>query len=369
MEKTKLPDLVIGDLVINPPIIQGGMGVRISLHRLASAVANEGAVGIISCALIGGMNSHFSMEDHVNADCTELAYQIRTARSLSKGVLAVNIMMAITKHNNLFETAVKEGIDIIFSGAGLALSLPSFVKGSKTKIAPIISSGRAAEIICKSWTKKYGYVPDAIVIEGPLAGGHLGFSFEELETEQSMPKLENILRDVLVVVKKYEDMCGRKIPIIVAGGIYTGSDIATFLQLGASGVQIATRFAATYECDADEKFKQAYVDCKKEDIIIIKSPVGMPGRAIRNEFLEKSKRGEIKFKCYYNCLKTCNPPKSPYCIAEALLNASKGKLDGGFVFVGQNAYRVNRIVSVKELIDELVLEAEKELGLKDKNSD
>lgn len=363
--KTKLPDLVIGNLVINPPIIQGGMGVRISLNKLASAVSNEGAMGTISCALIGGMNSHCSMQDHLNADMKELASQIRKAKTLTKGPLAVNIMVALTNQLNLYRTAVEEGIDLIVSGAGLPLTLPTYVKdsGGKTKVAPIVSSGRAAELICKTWQRRYEYFPDAMVLEGPLAGGHLGFSFQELETEQSMPKVEDILLDVVKVAEEYGKKAGRKIPVIVAGGVYDGKDIAKMLKLGASGVQMATRFAATHECDADIRFKQAYVDCKKEDIMIIRSPVGMPGRAIRNEFLEKSKRKEIKFRCYYQCLKTCNPPTSPYCIADALLNASQGKLDSGFVFVGSNAYRVNKIVSVKELINELVSEAEQALGL------
>ena len=160
---------------------------------------------------------------------------------------------------------------------------------------------------------------------------------------------------------KYGNEQKRKIPVIAAGGIYDGRDIARFLKLGASGVQIATRFACTYECDAADEFKQAYINAKKEDIIIIRSPVGMPGRAIRNEFLEKSKRGEIKFNCYYQCLKTCVPSKSPYCIAEALINAAEGNLEGGFVFTGSNAYKIDRIVSVKDLIKELVEETEANL--------
>jgi NAD(P)H-dependent flavin oxidoreductase YrpB (nitropropane dioxygenase family) len=361
--KTKLPNLVIGDLVINPPIVQGGMGVRISLSRLAAAVANEGAVGTIACALIGGLKSHLSMDDHVNADMKELAEQIKKAKIMTTGVLAVNIMVALTNYVPLVKTAVEEGIDIIFSGAGLPLSLPEYVKNSKTKIVPIISSARAADLMCKVWITKHNYVPDALVLEGPLAGGHLGFSFKELESEQTMPDVFNILVEVLEVARKYEKIHNKKIPVIVGGGIYDGKDIARALKIGASGVQMATRFACTYECDASDRFKQAYIDCKKEDIVIIRSPVGMPGRAINNEFLERSKRGEIKFKCYYQCLKTCTPPKSPYCIADALLNAAYGNLDKGFVFVGANAYRCNKIVSVKELIQELVTETEKELGL------
>ena len=357
----KLPDLIIGDLKVNPPIIQGGMGVRISLAKLASAVADEGAVGTISTALIGGLKSHFSKSDHESADVKELTDQIRKAKILTAGILAVNVMVALTNYPALVKTAAEQGIDMISAGAGLPMNLPKLVEGTKTKICPIVSSARAAEIICKNWIKKYHHVPDGIIVEGPLAGGHLGFSFQELEDELTMPKLEEIVIGVLRVAEKYGKEQKREIPVTAAGGIYDGRDIARFLKLGASGVQIATRFACTYECDAADEFKQAYINAKKEDITIIRSPVGMPGRAIRNEFLEKSKRGEIKFKCYYQCLKTCVPSKSPYCIAEALINASEGNLEGGFVFTGSNAYKIDRIVSVKDLIKELVEETEANL--------
>ena len=356
-----LPDLVIGNLKIYPPIIQGGMGVRISLARLAAAVSNEGGAGTISTALIGGAMSHNSMDEHESADVRELTEQIRIAKKLTAGILAVNVMVALSNYAVLATTSAREGIDIIFSGAGLPLSLPKLVEGTETKIGPIVSSSRAAEIICKAWLKKYDYVPDAIVVEGPLAGGHLGFNINQLMNENTMPKLEDITVQVIEAVKKYEDNKGKKIPVIAAGGIYTGKDIANMLKLGAAGVQMATRFAATYECDAAEEFKQAYIKSRKEDITIIRSPVGMPGRAINNEFLKKAERGEIKFRCEYQCLKPCMPSKSPYCIADALINAAKGNLDNGFVFSGSNAYRINKIVSVKELMKELVEEAKANL--------
>ncbi len=357
----KLPDLIIGDLKINPPIIQGGMGVRISLSRLASAVANEGGVGTIATALIGGLKSHFSMDEHELADIKEVIDQIRKARNLTTGVIAVNVMVALTNYPSLVHAAASAGVDIVFSGAGLPLSLPKLVEGTKTKICPIVSSGRAAEIMCKNWIRKYDYVPDGIVVEGPLAGGHLGFSFKELENETAMPKLEDIVVEVVKVAQKYGNEQKRKIPVIAAGGIYDGKDIVRFLNLGASGVQMATRFAATYECDAAEEFKQAYINAKKEDLAIIRSPVGMPGRAIQNKFLDRAKRGEIKFNCSYQCLKTCNPASSPYCIADALINAANGDLENGFVFVGSNTDKVNRIVSVKDVMKELVDEAEANL--------
>ncbi|MFC1501531.1 NAD(P)H-dependent flavin oxidoreductase [Elusimicrobiota bacterium] len=361
---SKLPDLKIGDLIINPPIIQGGMGVRISLANLASAVSNTGCVGTIASAIIGGVKSKLGTQSDTEAseykspDAQELFLQIRKAKALTMGILAVNIMVATVSYEEVVKVAVDEGVNLIISGAGLPLNLPKYVIGSKTKIAPIVSSGRTTDIICKTWIRKHNYVPDAIVVEGPLAGGHLGYSPDELEDKSKMPKLENLLAEVLAVTKKYEDIHNKKIPVIAAGGIYDGKDIAKFLKLGASGVQIATRFVCTHECDASDKFKQAFVDCKKEDITIIHSPVGMPGRALKNEFLEKSKRGEIKFKCAWRCVKPCIPSKSPYCIADALINAANGNFDGGFVFAGANAYRCNKIVSVKELVDELVSEAE-----------
>ncbi|MCX5781890.1 MAG: nitronate monooxygenase family protein [Elusimicrobia bacterium] len=355
---SKLPDLKIGDLRANPPIIQGGMGVRISLANLAATVANEGAIGTIAAALIGGTKSHMKMDEFKNADTKELIAQIRKARSMTKGIIAINVMAGLTNYAELSTAAAKEGIDIIFSGGGLPLNLPKLVKGTKTKVAPIVSSGRTADIICRNWIRKYNHAPDAIVVEGALAGGHLGFSLEELSDETKTPKLEDIVVDVINVAKKFEKESGKKIPVIAAGGIYDGKDIAKFLKLGASGVQMATRFVCTNECDVSQEFKNAYIKAKKEDICIINSPLGMLGRAIKNEFLEKAKRGEIKFECRYQCIKPCIPDKSPYCIGDALVNAANGNLKDGFVFCGANAYRINKIVPVKELIRELVTEAE-----------
>jgi len=353
---SKLPELNIGDLKIPVPIIQGGMGVRVSLSRLAAAVANEGGVGTISAALIGGLKSNLTLDDSTIADIKELTEQLRKASSLTSGVIAVNVMVALTNYSALVKTAAQEGAHIVVAGAGLPLGLPALVKGTKTKIIPIASSGRAADIICRTWIKKHNYIPDAIIVEGPKAGGHLGFRFEELESESVMPVLGNIVSDVVKVAAKYGK--NKNIPVIAAGGVSTGKDIAGMLKLGASGVQIATRFVPTHECDASEAFKNAYVSAKKEDITIIKSPVGMPGRALNNDFIKRARRDEIKFRCFYQCLKTCNPAKSPYCIAEALLNAVDGKLDESVIFVGANAWRTEKIVSVKDVMKELLTEAE-----------
>lgn len=356
----KLPHLKIGNLDIYPPIIQGGMGIKVSLAKLASAVANCGAVGTISAAI---RSDHVRDRKNIAAgeegDVSEFVGFIREAKLLTTGIIAVNIMVALSSYQILVEAAVREKVDIIFSGAGIPMNLPKLVEGSDVKIVPIVSSGRVTELLCKTWTRKYNRVPDGIVLEGPLAGGHLGYSFDELKDESTMPKLEDLLAEVLAVTRKYSKEFNKEIPVIAGGGIYDGTDIAKIIKLGASGVQLGTRFVCTDECDADMAFKQAYINAKKEDITIIRSPVGMPGRALKNEFLDKAKKGEVKFNCSYLCLKTCDPKTSPYCIANALTNAAQGKLDEGFVFVGSNVHRIDKIVPVKELIDELVSEAEK----------
>jgi len=354
----KLPMLKIGDLVPKIPIIQGGMGVGISLSGLASAVANEGGVGVIACAMIGITEPDISA-DPVKANNRALIREIRKAKEMTEGILGVNIMVALTNFVDMVKTSIEEGIDIIFAGAGLPLDLPKYLKKEfNTKLAPIISSGRAARIICKKWMSKFDYLPDAFVVEGPKAGGHLGIKFENLDDPDFA--LEKLVAEVIEAIEPFEEEHKTSIPIIAAGGIYDGEDICKFLKIGASGVQIATRLVATYECDASIEFKQAYVDAEEKDLMVIKSPVGLPGRAIRNEFIEEVNKGKKKpFKCPYHCIKTCNVKDSPYCIAIALASAKKGKLKHGFVFAGQNAHKVKKIVSVKDVIGSLLSEYEK----------
>lgn len=342
----------IGELNIKTPIIQGGMGVGISLANLASAVANEGGVGVISAASIGMLSKDY-LKDTRKANIDMLKDQIQKAKAKTNGVLGVNIMVALTNFSDLVKASIEEGIDIIFAGAGLPLDLPSFLhKESKTKLVPIVSSGKAAKMISKWWKEKYDYTPDAFVVEGPLAGGHLGFKPSQIDDPAF--RLENLITEVLSEVRTIEQKENKSIPVIAAGGIFTGHDIKRFIDLGASAVQMATRFVATYECDADEEFKNAYVDCEKEDICIIESPVGMPGRVIRNKFVLDAKEGKKQPKsCPYHCIITCKEKDSPYCITHALISAYKGNLKNGFAFVGANGYRVDKIVSVHELISEL----------------
>ncbi len=350
-----LPVLQFGDLISPVPIIQGGMGVGISMSGLASAVANEGAVGVISAAM-AGIDEPDIRENPVGANCRSVKREIRAARKLTRGVLGVNIMVALTHYAELVQTAIKEGIDIIFAGAGLPLDLPKYrAPSGKTKLVPIISSARAAMVICKKWISKFNCLPDGFVVEGPKAGGHLGFKADQLEDPRF--SLENLVKEVVSAVKPFEIKYKRPIPVIAAGGIYTGEDIRRFIQLKAAGVQMGTRFVATHECDADPAFKQAFVKAKKEDLVVIKSPVGMPGRALRNSFIDSVNAGTKKpFRCVYHCIKPCRPDRSPYCIATALAAAKKGLLKKGFAFAGVNAYRIDKIISVKQLIDSLKAE-------------
>jgi nitronate monooxygenase len=351
----KVPALKIGDLVAKLPIIQGGMGVGISLSKLASAVANEGGIGVIATAMIG-MNEPDIAAHPKEADTRALRKEIQNAKQMTDGILGVNIMVALTNFAELVKTAIEEKVDIIFAGAGLPLDLPSYLKeASRTKLVPIVSSGRAAKLICKRWLSKFNYLPDAFVVEGPLAGGHLGLKLNQLT--DSRFKLENLVPEVIEAIKPFTEQLQKSIPVIAAGGIYSGSDIAKFLKLKAAGVQMATRFVATHECDADIAFKQAYLDAREDDITMIKSPVGLPGRAIRNHFLDDVSHGKkVPFACPYQCVVTCDHTCAPYCIALALVNAKKGRLKHGFAFAGQNAYRVKDIVSVKELMASLTEE-------------
>lgn len=352
MNINRLRELKIGDLTARLPIIQGGMGVGISLSGLAAAVANEGGIGVIAAAGIGMLDYDFSTK-FLEANITRLKSEIRKAREKTKGIIGINIMVALTDYAEFVKASIEEGIDIIFSGAGLPLSLPQHLEGKyTTKLVPIVSSARAASVICRKWLDKYNYLPDAIVVEGPKAGGHLGFKENQIFNPEY--SLEKIVPEVINEVKPFEEKVGRPIPIIAGGGIYSGEDIYKFMELGASGVQMATRFVTTEECDASIDFKNTYINSKEEDVTIIKSPVGMPGRAIRNTFTEDILKGANKpFRCPYHCIITCDCKNSPYCIALALTNAQKGNLEHGFAFAGANAYRSEKIVSVKELMETL----------------
>lgn len=363
--KAIFPKLRIGNIESKLPIVQGGMGVGISMAGLASAVANEGGIGVIASAGIAMHDPDY--EKNVRAaNKRALANEIRKAKSLAKGPIGVNILVALSDYDALSVVCLEEGADILFLGAGLPLKIfgdlpKEEVKNVGIKIVPIVSSARALNVIFNSWLKNYDRVPDAVVVEGPLAGGHLGFKKEQIDDPDF--SLEKLVPEVVSATEDFEKRLGVSIPVIAAGGIYTGADILKFLRLGASGVQMATRFIATHECDAYPPFKEALLKCTKDDICIIDSPVGLPGRAIRNHFLEEVYGGrKMPFKCPWKCLRTCDYTNVPYCIALALVNAKKGLLGEGFAFTGANGWRVDKIVSVKELIAELAGEYEAAAG-------
>lgn len=352
-----LPSLKIGDLIAKVPVIQGGMGVGVSLSSLAAAVANEGGIGIISGVQNGFREADFRT-NNLMANLRAMRKEIQRARELSpKGIIGINIMTAATQYKELVEEAVKEKIDIIIAGAGLPKDLPKYVKGTNTKAVPVVSSGKAAKIITKLWIRNYDYLPDAIVVEGPEAGGHLGFSSEEVK-DPNRPKVMDLLKDVLKEIMPFETQYSKRIPVIVAGGVFSGKDIREYIKNGASGVQMSTRFVATEECDASIEFKEAYVNAKDEDVMIVHSPVGMPGRAIRTPFSEQMENERMPIKTCYNCLTPCEPKAAPYCISDALINAVKGHIEKGLVFCGSNVSKIDEIITVKELFSRIKKEAE-----------
>lgn len=340
----------IGRFEIKLPIIQGGMGVGVSLNGLASAVANEGGIGVISAAGLGLL--YPALNGSYAEKCIEgLRQEIRKAREKTKGVIGVNIMVALSNFADMVRTSIAEKVDVIFAGAGLPLDLPSYLqKDSTTMLVPIVSSSRAAKVVCDKWQTNYGYLPDAIVVEGPKAGGHLGFKNDQIE--DSHYALEELIPEVVAVAKSYAGQ--KKIPVIAAGGISTGEDIARFMALGASAVQMGSIFVPTDECDAALEFKEVYINSSQKDVRIIQSPVGMPGRAFDGEFIQSVADGNEKPRnCSFHCIKTCDYTKSPYCIIKALYNAAKGNMKKGYAFAGTNAYLANKISSVKEVVEKL----------------
>jgi len=343
--------LVIGDLILDLPIIQGGMGVGVSKASLAGAVSAEGGLGVIASVGLGEDVASDRSYDERSAEALRTEIRKVKQRNLPVGV---NVMVALTNYRSLIQVCIEEGVDAIISGAGLPLRLPGYAGQSATKLIPIVSSARAANIMCNTWMKRYNRLPDALVVEGPMAGGHLGFKFEEL-AEGTVEPLEKLVEHVLNIAQDCRKRYGKEIPVIAAGGIYTGQDIAKFLSLGASGVQMGTRFVATHECDASDAYKQTFVNSKEDDVIIIRSPVGMPARVLRNEFVERSLHGKkCSFTCHYKCLLSCEATTANYCIAEVLLNACRGDFEHGFAMCGQNVHRIDKIVSVKALIQELL---------------
>ena len=345
-----LKSLNIGDFFAKIPIVQGGMGVGVSLSGLAAAVAAEGGVGVISAAHIGFDLPNFE-QNPIKANLEALAQHIRIAREKAKGgVIGVNIMTAMRHYDELVKQSVKSKVDIIFSGAGLPVNLPALVKNSTTKIAPIVSSVKSAAVLLKMWDRRYGMTADAVVVEGPKAGGHLGFKPEEIEAKEDY---DAELMDIIAFINTYEEKYDKKIPVIFAGGVYNKSDIERYLEMGCDGVQMASRFVATDECDAHIRFKEAYVKAKADDIVLVKSPVGMPGRALFNNFIQRIQGQKPAIKKCYDCITPCNPKEAPYCITKALITSVKGDTDNGLLFCGANTHHINGITSVKSLMKSL----------------
>lgn len=342
-----LSKLIIGHLKPKFPIIQGGMGVGVSLNSLAGSVARCGGIGIISGAQIGYREKDF-IKNTLEANLRALEDEIHKARLRApEGIIGVNLMVAMKYYGEYVKKAVEAKIDLIISGAGLPLDLPLYTKGSTTQIVPIVSSGKAATIICKQWDRKYQCAPDAIVVEGPLAGGHLGFHSDVLDNP---PELMDLVKEVKAVALEYGEKYDKTIPVIAAGGIYTGEDVAAALKSGADGVQMATRFVTTHECDADLAFKQSYIDSTQDGIGIIKSPVGMPGRAILNDFITNPRGNKA---CFYDCLHKCSVTDIPYCISNALIHAVNGDTDHALLFCGSNAYKATHIEYVEDIFTEI----------------
>ncbi|MDE6627573.1 MAG: nitronate monooxygenase family protein [Lachnospiraceae bacterium] len=340
------------------PIIQGGMGVGVSLGNLAGSVAACGGMGVISTVNAGYRETDFD-EHPLEANLRALKQEIFKARSLSQGngMLAINAMVAVNHYEETVTAAIKAGIQAVISGAGLPMTLPKLTKGTGVAAAPIVSSGKAASVICRTWDRKYQVIPDFMIIEGPRAGGHLGFSRDELLSDTAMDT-EEILRAVLTAIAPFEIKYNKKIPVFVAGGVFNGADMAKMTVLGASGVQIATRFIATKECDASEGYKQRIVAARLEDAIIVKSPVGMPGRALNSPLLKRLDTGEKlpAMRCNL-CLKACpHGEATPYCISRALIEAVKGNWEDGLFFCGSNVGRINQITTVKDLMTEITTE-------------
>lgn len=348
---TEIKPLRIGELVAKVPLIQGGMGVGISLSSLAGAVAAEGGIGVISTAQIGYREADFD-DDPIGANLRAIGKEIRRAREIAGGgILGVNIMVATRKYEEYVKAAVEAGIDLIISGAGLPMELPKLVGAAKTKLAPIVSGVKAAQVIMRYWLKKYDRLPDAVIIEGPLAGGHLGFRREQLGDIEALD-YDGEVRAVIEHVDAFAAEHGVEIPVIMAGGVYTREDMLHYLEMGAEGVQMATRFVTTYECDAPDAYKQAYIDAKKEDIVIVQSPVGMPGRAILNPFIRRAREGRIPHGRCHLCVSTCDPAATPYCITDALVNAARGNTDDALLFCGANAWRAAGLEHVKDIMEE-----------------
>lgn len=345
----------LGQKELERPLIQGGMGIGVSLGNLAGHVAAEGGMGVISTVNAGYARPGFE-RDPLSANLAALREEIAKAREIAKGqgLVAVNVMVATNHYAETVNAAIEAGADAIISGAGLPSALPAIAGDRPVALAPIVSGGKAACTICRLWQRRSARLPDFMVLEGSEAGGHLGFTREELETGAARP-LDQLLGEVREALDPFEKEAGRSIPVFVAGGVYTAADITRYLSLGAAGVQMATRFIATHECDAAPGYKQAFLRAAKGDVRLVKSPVGMPGRALNSPLLQRLDSGLAypPRRCN-DCLRVCPHKDTPYCISRALTEAVKGNWEEGLFFCGSNVWKMNRLLSVRELMEELL---------------
>lgn len=348
----KLKELNIKNKTARLPVIQGGMGVGVSRSGLAGAVAKAGGVGMISSAQIGYDEPDFE-QDVRGCNIRALEKHVKLAKEQADGgLVGVNIMVALSHYADHVKAAVRAGADLIVCGAGLPVSLPELVKDADTAIAPVVSSRKAASVLLRMWDKKYKRTADLLVVEGPQAGGHLGFTREQLEDIPAL-SFDSEIRGIIQEKRVYEEKYGVSIPVVAGGGIFDRMDVEHMMETGADGVQVATRFVVTEECDASRAYKQAYIDAGQEDVVIIKSPVGMPGRAIRNEFIRLMEQGRAAVRHCFGCIRNCDPGNTPYCITQALINAVKGDLDHGLIFCGAKVDRIREMTTVAALMREL----------------
>lgn len=347
----------LGNRELALPLIQGGMGVGVSMGGLAGAVAAEGAMGTLSTADAGWNEPDFAAHPQ-QANLRALRREVQRAKRLAAGagLVAVNSMVATRQYADSVRTALEAGADAIVSGAGLPLELPALAEGFEALLAPIVSGPRAAQLICRTWAKRYGRVPDFVVLEGCQAGGHLGFEEADLLSGRCTP-LSRLIPEVLAALRPFEEKFGRAIPLFCAGGVATGAEMARCTRLGAAGAQLATRFIATEECDAGQGYKDVLLAARPEDLRIIHSPVGMPGRAVNSPLVQRLAAGMRQPPAHCSgCIKSCRPAETPFCITHALIEAVKGNWEEGLFFSGSRVDLVDRMRTVPDLIDELMKE-------------
>lgn len=344
--------LTIGDLTVPYPVIQAGMGVQVAKSALAAAVARAGGVGCISSVGLGTLEG--SLANYIEESSEKLRFEIREARRLAPdGVIAVNIMVALFNYKECVQVCAEENVDIIISGAGLPLKLPEMTANSTIKLIPVVSSGRSMNIIAKTWHRRYQRIPDAVIVEGPRCGGHMAFSYEQLDDPNSVA-IDKIFREVKETIAPYEAEYGREVPLIGAEGVSNCQDVLDMLAKGFDGVQVGTRFICTEESGLDRKSKDVFVQAKDEDVMLVQSPLGLPVKVLRTPLSERIVKGEkIPFGCPFLCLRACKANKAKFCLADALVSTLFGEVEKGLYMTGSSIGKVNDIIPAEEFFEPL----------------